>query len=197
MYKIISLGCSVYVDEWDEFVISILLCQNCRSVWNKSRTECFYCGTENYHVYRCTKCKKLYSITNASQKCTTEECDGELIKACINDPCISNRNKRLAAYLEKFGGVFNIGNAGSTLNEMRCKKCGHKTSKFESVKAIILDQRDFENVDTVKNTLYFFRKKEDVFDAKYNTLLMKDKCMRDILAQVFRTNQEGFVEINE
>ena len=179
MYKIISLGCTVYVDEQGEFLINVLVCQNCRQLWNKSRTECLYCGTENYHVFTCTECKKHYSITNAKQKCNTKGCEGKLIKACINPNCISNTNKRLEDYLIKYGGVFNIKTAGSTLNEMHCKKCGATVSTYIATKMEIVEE--FDQRCTTLNKIYVKRKGNNCFDARYNGQEVSDKDIETIL----------------
>lgn len=163
MYKIISLGYSVYVDDWDEFIINVLVCKECGTLWNKSITECFYCGNENFHVYTCTKCGKKYSLTNAGQKCATKNCDGILSKQCINPECISNKYVKLQEYLLAKGGVFQKGKSGSCYNEMRCRVCGNKSSVYASKQVVIVDElsEDLEDIEKI----YIKKNTESDFDV--------------------------------
>ena len=166
MYKIISLGCSVYVDDGNEFIVNVLICDKCRHLWNKSRTECFYCGTENYHVFTCTKCEAMYSITNPKQKCTTVNCNGKLVKMCINPECPSNKMPKLKKYLIKRGGVFQKGKSGSLYNEMRCKVCGNKSSVFVSKQVVVVD--DFSDDMNDVEKIYIKKNSETNFDTVIN-----------------------------
>ena len=166
MYKFISLGCQVYLDDWDNFLINFLSCEKCNASWNTSITECLFCGTENFHVYKCQKCGRMYSITRATKVC----CGQPLIKICINQECISNKDSKISNELARQGGVFQIGISGSTLNEMRCKKCGNKTSVYKTfVTKIIFDPCEVEYNDILyinkisnsKFKVYFLGKEYD------------------------------------
>ena len=183
MYKIISLGCSVYVDDWDEFIINILVCKNCNTIWNKSRTECFYCGTENFHVYKCTECGKLYSITNATQKCSNNGCNGKLVKMCLNDNCPSNTLPLLHDSLNETGGVFEKGKTASCYNEMRCKHCGEKESVFISKKVTIVDE--INNDMNSENVLYIKKNTESSFDTRLNGENQSFSSIEEIVEYAF------------
>lgn len=197
MYRIISLGCSVYTDDWDNFLISLLICQNpnCHTLWNKSRSECFYCGTENYHVYTCSECNKYYSITNAVKTCSTPNCTGVLTKKCINPNCISNTNSKLASLLSSYNGVFQTNKSGSTLNEMRCKKCGEKTSTFVSVKAQFVDAIPSEC--SVTNILYIKRNNYNMYNALYNQTLFENETLETIIKNIFNLPEDTLIPQEE
>ena len=183
MYKIISLGYSVYVDDWDEFIINALVCKECGSLWNKSRTECFYCGTENFHVYTCNQCGKQYSITNAGQKCATRNCDGILLKKCINPDCISNTSINLQNLLRTQGGVFQKGCSGSCYNEMRCKVCGNKSSVYVSKQVVVVETLNDELNDVEK--IYIQKNSETDFDVIINGVRQKLSSIDEILEKAF------------
>lgn len=183
MYKIISLGYSVYVDDWDGFIINVLVCSKCGSLWNKSRTECFYCGVENFHIYTCTKCGKQYSITNAGQKCATENCSGILVKKCINPECPSNKIVKLQKFLIKKGGVFQKGKSGSCYNEMRCKTCGNKSSIYISKQVVIVDSLSDKLNDIDK--LYIKKNTETDFDVIINGEKQNLSSIEEIIEKAF------------
>lgn len=183
MYKIISLGCSVYVDDWDEFIVNVLVCKECGSLWNKSRTECFYCGTENYHVYTCSQCGKKHSITNSVQKCSTDKCEGVLLKKCINPECISNKLPKLSKYLNDRGGVFQKGKSGSCYNEMRCKSCGNKSSVYISKQVIVSEDLNNEVNDIEK--IYIQKNTENDFDVVINGKVQKFDSVDEIVKKAF------------
>lgn len=186
MYKIISCDCGVYLDDWDEFIVSVLVCDRCGRPWNNSRTECFFCGTNNFHVYKCTKCGKYVSLTNATGKC--DSCGGKLIKACINPECISNTNNKLASFLIEKGGVFEKSKAASMLNEMRCKMCGCKSSKYETKRFKIVDNfdHDCDGVDVI----YLKKNKEFDFEVKYNGEIKKYGMIEEILQDYMHVNYD-------
>lgn len=188
MYKFISLGCSVYLDDKDEFLVNVLICKNCGQMWNKSRTECFYCGAENYHVYTCTKCAARYSITNSMQKCITANCTGKLIKMCINPQCPSNIIPRLKKHLITKGGVFQKGSSGSCYNEMRCKACGNKSSIYISKQVVIVDALSVELNDSDK--IYIKKNTEADFDVVINGKTQKFDSIDEIVKKVFSLKAE-------
>ena len=183
MYKMISLGCAVYLDDEDNFIVNVLVCDKCKSLWRKSRTECFYCGTPNYHVYTCTACGERYSITNAKQKCTTKDCSGELVKMCINSECISNKLPDLREYLKEKGGVFQKGKSGSCYNEMRCKACGNKSSVYLSKQVVLLD--DLNGMSYDMDTIYIKKNSEIDFDVIINGETYKFDSIDKILNKAF------------
>lgn len=183
MYKIISLGYSVYIDDEDEFIVNSLICQKCRRPWHKSRTECFYCGTGNYYVYTCTDCGEQYSITNSKQKCTTKDCKGSLIKMCINQECVSNKLPVLRDFLIKKGGVFQKGNSASCYNEMRCKDCGNKSSVYVSKQVVIVDDFSDEMNDVEK--IYIKKNSETNFDTLINGKTYNFNSIDKIIEKAF------------
>lgn len=137
MYKIISLGYSIYLDDSSNYIVNEQICSKCGDRWNNSKTQCFYCGVDNYHVYRCQNCNKLYSITNAAKKCSN--CNStDLFKICLNPDCLSNRNALLNKYMSECGGVFEKDKSASTFNMMRCNSCGNKSSLYKTLKLRIV-----------------------------------------------------------
>ena len=188
MYKIISLGCEIYIDDWDEFVVSALVCSNsdCNCLWNNSRTECFFCGTNNYHVYECSKCGTFYSLTNSSKKCNVPNCNGKLIKSCINTNCLTNKNATLSRYLRNKGGVFEKKKAASMLNEMRCKVCGCKSSKYTTKRLKIVD--NFDDTCNENDVLYLRKVDAICFEAKHNGVFHQSSIIEEILEDIMNIN---------
>ncbi len=186
MYKFISLGCSVYVDDWDNFIVNILICKDCKTLWNNSRTECFYCGTENFHVYTCTECGKRYSITNASQKCSTPGCNGILVKRCLNNECPSNSISKLQVFLDSKGGVFEKKKSGSCYNEMRCKSCGNNTSIYVSKRVVIVDEITSDLNDN--EIIYIKKNSISDFDVVIDCKKLHFSKIEEIIEKAFNIN---------
>lgn len=186
MYKIISLGCGVYLDDWDDFVVSALVCYECGRPWNNSRTECFFCGTNNFHVYKCLSCGKYLSLTNATGKC--DNCGGELSKVCINPDCITNNpNYRLSTFVNAKGGVFEKTKSASMLNEMRCKVCGCKSSVYKTRRFKIVD--GFENCND-SETIYIKYNGVNDYLVKYGQKIEHFTIMEEVLQDIMNVNCE-------
>ena len=181
MYKIISLGYSAYLDEDDNYIINKQVCSKCGEIWNNSRTECFYCGTDNFHVYKCDKCGALYSITNASKKCGS--CGSKkFVKVCLNPNCISNTNQNLKRYVNKMGGVFNKNTSASMLNAMRCHKCGNKSSFYKTMKIRVVDCKP----PIIEKNVLYVNKLKDSFEIYINDDKNNLKSIEEILNYYFR-----------
>lgn len=181
MYKIISLDCGVYVDDWDEFLVCALICRQCRRPWNNSRTECFFCGTHSFHTYKCLDCGKYCKLTLSTKKC--EGCGSKkLVKTCVNPKCISNTNSRLSNFVNKKGGVFEKDKAASMLNEMRCKICGCKTSIYEARRFKIVKNID-ESCDVV-DVVYVKKEGPKKYIAKYNGITKYYEIIEEIIQDV-------------
>lgn len=146
-YNLIAHDYHVYNgDSYNSFVVTKLICSKCQLVWKTSLQECFFCGTESYHVYTCTNCNKRISITRAS----TNVCDGcgeknTFKQLCINNECISNTNQALRRKVHSGKGIFD-GNGGFSIRKMSCKQCGSRHNEYITAECTIVKSK--EELDT-------------------------------------------------
>lgn len=144
-------------------IISKLICEKCRSIWETSDKECFYCGSKNYFTYRCIKCGKVASITNSLKKCPNPSCDGinSMRQICFNPHCPSNNSKDFPEIYKKSRneGIFTKGNLGNSIRITSCKKCGHRINKYVHTKIKIVFSREelLNDEDTFSAKLYVKR----------------------------------------
>lgn len=158
-YAFIAQDLEVFIPdgETDCVIISKLVCSNCGEFWHTSMLECYFCGELNYYLYRCTACGRKYSITNSSIKCICGLPNSRLIKACVNDECLTNIDPDIQEISIKEGGVFHLSSSMNTsLNY--CVKCGNISNEYRNIRVYIY----YENDSKYKNIKEFIQEKNDV-----------------------------------
>jgi len=183
-YAFISEDVNIYMpdeDCLDHFEIEKLVCKDCGNFWHTSMMECYFCGELNYYLYQCTACGKKYSITNASVRCTCGKKDSKLIKACVNQYCMTNTDPIVKEIAIKEKGVFDLKSSfNSSLNY--CVRCGSPKNIYASFKVFLFNTKDNKNLSSFvktnqvhKNDLIIFKDKNDDDEIKYDYLIYNEK----------------------
>jgi len=177
-YAFVSEDINVYFPDNDEecFIVEKLVCTECNSYWHTSLSECYFCGEINYYLSVCSICGNKYSITNSIKKCSCGSPDSNLIKACVNDFCITNTDPEVIEFSQSEKGVFEK-DSSQSLSLMYCLKCGSQENKYLSFKVFVyndLYETDLQQYisriesDFSKNDILILKKHYDFNIIKYS-----------------------------
>lgn len=188
-YKIISLGFDIFKSDNDaNFLIVRNSCSSCKENWSFGIKECLFCGTQNYHIYTCTKCGYQSSITVSKKKCQNPKCFAEnsLIQFCQNSKCLSNVNEDVREIIINNFGIFGKNKTGFSVRQNSCKKCGNIKNCYISFEInVVSKEEDLENdtqlfllrealdkpIKLYKTTVNEFENIEDFLNYKLNTFI--------------------------
>lgn len=147
-YAFISCDLELYIPdgENDCLLINRLICDKCGQYWHTNLSECYFCGEINYYLYKCMDCGKLHSITNASKKC---DCGSKnIVKACVNPNCPSNKWDELSKVTTSKKGVFEL-NSSFNVSLTHCVTCGNKSNKYKSYRIYVFNFKDNKNKELI------------------------------------------------
>ena len=143
-YKLQSNDIEVFYEKTrSSFLISKTVCNACGSIWAHRINQCIFCGTRNYFIWICQKCKNHVSLTSS----TTDSCSecgekGSYLKSCFNDNCITNTDANLAKIIKDIDnskqGSFDK-SSPFKVSQNFCIECANETNVIKSQELIVKD----------------------------------------------------------
>ena len=187
VFKLESEGFEVFIDKISDVVtIAKNICVSCSSKWHADYNQCIFCGSVNYQLYSCSKCKSLSSITNSGGKkwkCQSDlKCkDAQPMKNCINKNCPTNLNDEIKNIVDQVTdnkGLFTSKKGGLFVSQLWCLNCGNDLDKFISSQIVIKIQdssdnlletnfKIFDNYIFVKDNKFLILNKENQKNSNY------------------------------
>ena len=137
-------------NEADEhFVITRLVCSECKADFYPDLLECYFCGEINYYLFTCTKCGDFSSITGSSRVCRkcypNKEGEKNTKKyLCTNASCVSNTNSGIKKIVISKDGVFKKG-SGLNLSCTYCINCGSPKHEYKCFRVFLYDKEPFDS----------------------------------------------------
>ncbi|EHO84455.1 hypothetical protein [Fusobacterium ulcerans] len=190
IYSLIAKEIQVYIPNeiTDALYINNLVCSNCRNIWHTSLLECYFCGSLNSYLYKCSDCNKYIPITNSKKECPFCK-SKKLYKICYNPDCISNTDENIKALTNKNNGVFDI-HSTFNLSLQNCYHCGGKLNEYKSYLVFVCPDTlkivNFEesyNLNILKEFLN--RKLTENENYKEEYVIFKIKDINDNIKYIF------------